>query len=67
MNTINIRSYADIAASLNLWREYVDPDMAFSDEQFNAMSIDERIAYQIGAFGTEPTETEISDDLGFDA
>ena len=65
MATINIRTYADTAASLDLWREYVDPDMAFSDEQFEAMSIDERIAYQIEAFGPEPTEAEINEDLGF--
>jgi hypothetical protein len=67
MAIINIRTYADTAASLELWREYVDPDMAFSDEEFEAMSIDERIAYQRETFGPEPTDAEINEDIGFDA
>jgi hypothetical protein len=67
MAIINIRTYADTAASLDLWREYVDPDMAFSDEEFEAMSIDQRIAYQRETFGPEPTEAEINEDIGFDA
>jgi hypothetical protein len=65
--TINIRTYADTAASLDLWREYVDPDMAFSDEEFEAMSTEERIAHQVATFGPEPTEAEINEDFGFDA
>jgi hypothetical protein len=67
MAIINIRTYADTAASLDLWREYVDPDTAFSDEQFEAMSIEKRIAYQRETFGPEPTEAEINEDIGFDA
>ncbi len=67
MTTINIRTYADTAASLDLWREYVDPDMAFSDEEFEAMSIDEKVAYQRETFGPEPTDAEINEDIGFDA
>jgi hypothetical protein len=67
MTIINIRTYADTAASLDLWREYVDPDMAFSDEEFEAMSIDEKVAYQRETFGPEPTDAEINEDIGFDA
>jgi hypothetical protein len=67
MATINIRTYADTAASLELWREYVDPEVAFSDEQFEAMSIEERIAYQVETFGPEPTDAEINEDIGFDS
>jgi hypothetical protein len=67
MTTINIRTYADTAASLDLWREYVDPDKAFSDEEFDAMSIDEKVAYQRETFGPEPTDAEINEDIGFDA
>ena len=65
MKTIMVRSYAAIANSLDLWREYVDPDMAFSDEQFEAMSVDQRIAHIVETFGPEPTEAEISEDIGF--
>ena len=67
MTIINIRTYAETAASLELWREYVDPDMAFSDEEFEAMSIDEKVAYQRETFGPEPTDAEINEDIGFDA
>jgi hypothetical protein len=67
MTIINIRTYADTASSLELWREYVDPDMAFSDEEFEAMSIDEKVAYQRETFGPEPTDAEINEDIGFDA
>jgi hypothetical protein len=41
MNT----SVFQAATSLDAWRTYVDPEMAFSDEEFDAMSIDERIAH----------------------
>ena len=67
MTIINIRTYAETASSLELWREYVDPDMAFSDEEFEAMSMEERIAYQRATFGPEPTDAEINEDIGFDA
>jgi hypothetical protein len=39
--------------------------MAFSDEEFEAMSLDERIAHQVETFGPEPTEVETNEDLGF--
>jgi hypothetical protein len=67
MAIINIRTYAETASSIELWREYVDPDMAFSDEEFEAMSIDEKVAYQRETFGPEPTDAEINEDIGFDA
>ena len=67
MTTISIRTYADIAANLDMWREYADPDMAISDEQFEAMSINERIALQVETFGPEPTDAEINEDIGLDA
>lgn len=67
MATAIIRSYAEIAHSLDLWHEYVDPDMAFSDEQFEAMSVDQRIVHMVETFGPEPTEAEINEDIGFTA
>ena len=36
-------SFSEIAASLDLWREYADPDIAVSDDEFYSMTIDERI------------------------
>jgi hypothetical protein len=67
MATINIRTYAETATAIDLWREYVDPDIAISDEEFEAMSIDEKIAYQRETFGPEPTDAEINEDIGFAA
>ena len=67
MTTITIRTYAETAASLDLWREHVDPEMAFSDEEFEAMPIEQRVAHQVETFGPEPTEEEINEDFGFDA
>ena len=58
-------TYADIAASFGLWGEYVDPDMTFSEEEFEAMSSEQRIALMVECFGPEPTDAEISDDIGF--
>jgi hypothetical protein len=62
---VSIRTYADIAASFGLWGEYVDPDMTFSEEEFEAMSFEQRIALMVETFGPEPTDAEISEDIGF--
>ena len=66
MNTSVFRTYAETAASLDLWRTYVDPEMAFSDEEFADMSILGRIEYITETFGPEPTNEQINEDIGFD-
>lgn len=60
-------SYSAIASSLELWQEYVDPDGTFSDEEFEAMSYDERIAIMVEAYGPEPepVEAETAEDFDF--
>ena len=54
MATATSSTYADIAANLDLWREHVDTSMAFSDEEFDAMSHADRMAHIIETFGPEP-------------
>mgnify|MGYP006281476661 CR=1 FL=1 len=44
-------SFLEIAASLDLWREYADPDMAFSDDEFYSMTIDEKVEFQRDVWG----------------
>jgi len=35
-------SFAEVAADINLWREWADPDFAVSDSEFESMTIQER-------------------------
>ena len=37
-------TFAQAAADLNLWREWFDPDIAVSDDEFHSMTIDQRVA-----------------------
>jgi len=36
-------SFAEVAADINLWREWADPDFAVSDSEFESMTIEERV------------------------
>ena len=56
-------TYAEIANSWTLWREYVDLDAAMTIEEFDAMNTADRIAAQIEAFGPEPEPVPTVDDL----
>jgi len=46
-------TYAEIAADYRLWQEYVDTDATTTEAEFQAMSIDAKIALQVEAFGPE--------------
>lgn len=46
-------TYAEIAASFDLWIQYVDPSGCDTIETFEAMSVDEKIAFQVKCFGPE--------------
>jgi hypothetical protein len=37
-------TFAQAAADLNLWREWFDPDIAVSDDEFHSMTHDQRVA-----------------------
>ncbi|MCR5860189.1 hypothetical protein [Mesorhizobium sp. J428] len=52
-------TYAEIAASWDIWIEYVDTDATMTAEEFDAMSIEDKVALQVVAFGAEiPSPTE---------
>ena len=44
---------AQIAADLNLWNEYFNVDAMMTDEEFYAMSEEERLEMLVEAFGED--------------
>lgn len=51
-------TYKEIAADRQLWMEYVDPSATMTEEEFEQMSIEERIKLQSDIWGKE-----VSDEL----
>ncbi len=49
---------AEIASDLNLWNEYFNTSALMTDEEFHAMSYDQRLQMLIDAFGTDEDEEE---------
>jgi len=46
-------TYEQIADDFRLWGEYVDPRGEMTEEEFNALSIEQKVALQVEAFGKE--------------
>lgn len=46
-------TYAEIAANWNLWIEFVDPNATMTREEFEALTVEQKIAMQADAFGPE--------------
>lgn len=46
----------EIATNLNLWNEYFNVDAMMTDEEFEAMEYQERIAMLVKAFGADGSE-----------
>lgn len=46
-------TYAEIAADFALWNEFVNTDGAMTEDEFNAMTIEQKVALQVEAFGAE--------------
>ena len=44
---------AQIAADINLWNEYFNVDAMMTDEEFYAMSEEERLKMLVDAFGED--------------
>jgi hypothetical protein len=55
----NIMKYTnrEIAENLTLWNEYFNADATMSDEEFESMPIDQRLALLDEAFGKDPELT----------
>ena len=49
-------TYEEIATDWNLWAEFVDPSGESTEEQFNAWTVEEKIAIQVDIFGAEEEE-----------
>ncbi len=46
-------TYQQIANSFNLWQEYVDPSATMTEDEFDALTEDEKIQMQVESFGIE--------------
>jgi hypothetical protein len=46
----------ELAENFNLWQEYVDPSGLTSREEFEAQSVEEKIAFIVSCFGNETAE-----------
>ncbi len=53
---------SEIAGNFELWGEYVDPGATMTEAEFNAMTIDEKIAMQREMFPYEAAEEDAIDD-----
>jgi len=51
-------TYEDIARDFNLWGEYVDPHGVMSEEDFDSMTVEEKIDLLKKLFGNEEVEAE---------
>lgn len=50
-----------VAETFNLWQEYVDPNANMTENEFNALTVDEREVMVEEAFGTDADQAEASD------
>jgi hypothetical protein len=46
-------TYQQIAENFSLWSEYVDPSGLHSQEDFDAMTLEEKIDFQVKCFGAQ--------------
>ena len=56
---MNAHTYHEIATDYALWGEYHDPDNTMTREEFDAMTIDQRIASIVACNGPEDARDEI--------
>jgi hypothetical protein len=48
----------EIAKSWDLWQEYINPDGTMTRDEFDAMSVDERVDFIVDCFGEDETMQE---------
>lgn len=46
-------TYAAIASDFALWNEFVNTDGAMTEQEFDALTVDQKVALQVEAFGEE--------------
>lgn len=49
----NQHTYAEIAADWALWNEFVNVDAAMSREEFDSLTIEQKVSMQVEMFGAE--------------
>jgi ribosomal protein L37E len=49
-------TYDELAGDWQMWQEYVDTGANMTEEEFDAMSEDERLEFLVGCFGKEGSE-----------
>lgn len=54
---MSTHTYEQCATNWILWQEYVDTNATMTREEFDAMTVAEKIAVQVEAFGPEATVT----------
>lgn len=52
-NMSSQHTYAEIAADWTLWNEFVNVDAAMSREEFDGLTIEQKVAMQVEMFGAE--------------
>jgi hypothetical protein len=49
----NQAAYTEIAADWSLWNEFVNTDATMSRDEFDSLTIEQKVALQVEAFGPE--------------
>ena len=52
------KTYAQVAADWNLWNEFVNTDATMTREEFDALTVEQKVALQVEAFGKEEESAE---------
>jgi hypothetical protein len=63
----NAHTYEQIANDWHLWQEYVDQHATMTRDEFDGLTIEQKISIQVEAFGPEATVTINGRTIAFDA
>lgn len=55
------RTYAEIANNFRLWQEFVDTGATMTEAEFDALTLDQKVAMQVDAFGPEIARATFSE------
>lgn len=51
-------TYAEIAADWALWNEFVNTDATMDRDEFDELTVEQKVALQVEMFGSEPASAE---------
>lgn len=52
------KTYEQIANDWALWNEFVNTDATMSRDEFDALTVEQKVALQVEAFGPEAVEAD---------